>query len=98
MEVTYQNKIATDGSTKILCTTESLVINSINITNLVSNFVITVNRYETGPGIHLIPLYQYELDQGDVLKDNDSISLSKGDYLQLISDVPETTYYIRATQ
>jgi len=68
MEVTYQNKIATDGSTKILCTTDSLVINSINITNLVSNFVITVNRFESGTGIHLVSLYQYELDQGDDAK------------------------------
>lgn len=98
MEIIYQGHVATDGSTKIVCTTTSLVINSIIINNLDSNYVFNLNRYMTGPGIHEVPIYEFTLDQGDSIRDLETYSLNNGNYLQLISDVIGTTFYISATQ
>ena len=98
MEVVYQGHIATDGSTKINCTTTSLTISAIIINNLDSNYIFNLNRFMTGPGIHKIPIYELSLDAGDSIRDTESYILFEGDYIQLISDVAGTTYYIRATQ
>jgi hypothetical protein len=98
MEVIFQGHVATDGSTKITCTTTSLVINSIIINNLDSNYVFNLNRYMTGPGIHEVPIYEFTLDAGDSIRDLETYTLENGNYLQLISDVAGTTFYISATQ
>ena len=98
MEVIYQGHVATDGSTKITCTTTSLVINSIIINNLDTAYVFNLNRYMTGPGIHEVPIYEFTLDAGDSVRDLETYTLENGNYLQLISDVPGTTFYISATQ
>lgn len=98
MEVIYQGRVETDGSTKITCTTTSLNITNIVINNLDSNYILNFNRFSTAPGIHAIPIYELSLDAGDSIQDTQSYILFKGDYLQLISDVPGTTYYVRATQ
>ena len=97
MNVVYQGRVETDGSTKIICTNTSLTINTIIINNLDSNYVFNLNRFETGPGIHIVPIYELSLDAGDSIRDTESYILSNGDYMQLISDVPGTTYYIKAT-
>lgn len=94
MNVVYQGKVALDGSTRITCTGTSLLINVIIINNLDSNYVFSLHRFETGPGIHNIPIYQFELDAGDSIRDTEGYLLSQGDYLQLTSDVDETTFYI----
>lgn len=98
MEVIYQGHVATDGSTKITCTTTSLVINSIIINNIDNNYVFNLNRYMTGPGIHEVPIYEFTLDAGDSIRDKESYFLSNGNYLQLISSVTGTTFYVSATQ
>ncbi len=98
MDVVFQGKVELDGSTKIICTSGVLTITSIIINNLDSNYIFTLNRFEKGPGIHLIPLYQFELDAGDSIRDLEEHKLSALDYLQLISDVPETTFYISGIQ
>jgi hypothetical protein len=98
MNVIFQGHVATDGSTKITCTTTSLVINSIIINNLDDAYVFNLNRYMTGPGIHEVPIYEFTLDAGDSIRDLETYSLENGNYLQLISDVPGTTFYISATQ
>lgn len=98
MDVIYQGRVETDGSTKITCTTTSLTITNIVINNLDSNYILNFNRFSTSPGIHAIPIYELSLDAGDSIRDTESYILFKGDYLQLISDVPGTTYYIKATQ
>jgi len=98
MEIIFQGHVATDGSTKITCTTTSLVINSIIINNLDTNYVFNLNRYMTGPGIHEVPIYEFTLDAGDSIRDLETYTLENGNYLQLISDVPGTTFYISATQ
>jgi hypothetical protein len=98
MNVIFQGHVATDGSTKITCTTNSLVINSIIINNLGANYIFNLNRFMTGPGIHEVPIYEFQLDAGDSIRDLETYSLANGNYLQLISDVPGTTFYISATQ
>jgi len=98
MNIIFQGHVATDGSTKIVCTTTSLVINSIIINNLDANYVFNLNRYMTGPGIHEVPIYEFTLDAGDSIRDLETYSLENGNYLQLISNVIGTTFYISATQ
>lgn len=96
MNVVYQGKIALDGSTKIVCTTTSMEISLIVINNINSNYTLTVNRFETGPGIHEIPIYRFDLDAGDSVRDTTIYTLSQGDYLRLESTQLDTTYYISA--
>ena len=98
MNIIFQGNVATDGSTKITCTTNSLVINSILINNLDANYTFNLSRFMTGPGIHEVPIYEFQLDQGDSIRDLETYSLANGNYLQLISSVPGTTFYISATQ
>lgn len=97
MEVVYQGHIATDGSTKINCTTTSLTISAIIINNLDSNYIFNFNRFMTEPGIHMIPIYELSLDAGDSIRDTQEYVLYNSNYIQFISDVPGTTYYVKAT-
>jgi hypothetical protein len=98
MNIIFQGNVATDGSTKITCTTTSLIIDSIIINNLDSAYTFNLSRFMTGPGIHEVPIYEFQLDAGDSIRDLETYSLANGNYLQLISSVPGTTFYISATQ
>jgi len=94
MEVIYQGHVALDGSTKIICTASSMVINEIIINNIDNNYNITLSRFMTGPGIHEVPIYEFALDLGDTIRDTEGYTLRKDNYLQLITNVVGTTYYI----
>jgi hypothetical protein len=96
MDKVYQGKIALDGSTKIICTSSSMVISLIVINNINSNYTLTVSRFETGPGIHEVPIYKFDLDAGDSVRDTTIYTLSQGDYIRLESTQLDTTYYISA--
>jgi len=98
MNIIFQGNVATDGSTKITCTTTSLIIDSIIINNLDSAYTFNLSRFMTGPGIHEVPIYEFQLDAGDSIRDLETYFLANGNYLQLISSVPGTTFYISATQ
>lgn len=98
MEIIYQGHVATDDSTIIKCTTTSLVINIMIINNLSSNYVFSLHRFTPDEGIHLVPIYEFSLDQGDSIRDVETYTLNTGDYIQLTSNVANTTYYISATQ
>lgn len=98
MEVIFQGHVATDGSTRITCTTTSLVIENIIINNIDTGYIFTLNRFMTGPGIHEVPIYKFTLDQGDTIRDLETYSLAKGNYLELNSNVVGTTFYIKAIQ
>ena len=98
MIVVYQGKIALDGSTKITCTAESMTISLIVLNNVNNNYTVTVSRFETGPGIHEVPIYKFDLDAGDSVRDTNVYILSKGDYLHLESTAIDTTYYITSEQ
>ena len=75
-----------------------MVINEIIINNIDNNYNIVLNRYMTGDGIHLIPIYEFVLDLGDTVRDTEGYILKKDNYLQLITNVIGTTYYISATE
>jgi hypothetical protein len=96
MNVTFQG-ILTGGCSgkRITCTTTSLTINDISINNS-SAYTFTLNRYTSGQGVVLI--YTFILNAGDNVRDNEVYILNNGDYLELISDIPGTTYYISANQ
>lgn len=99
MDIIYKGSVATDGSTKIACTTTSLVIDTIIINNFDSAYVFTMNIFVNSPGVNVeAPIYDFTLDAGDSVRDTDLYTLFKGSYLQLISDVPGTTYYIKGVQ
>jgi hypothetical protein len=98
MEVIYQGNVATDGSTKITCTTTSMTIKELIINNIDNSYTITFNRFMTGPGIHLIPIYEFALDAGDTVRDTEGYILRKGNYIQLITNVVGTTYYINTIE
>ena len=93
----YQGKIALDGSTKIICTSTAMTISIIIINNINNNYTLTFSRFETGPGIHEVPVYKFDLDAGDSVRDTTIYTLSQGDYIRLESTVIDTTYYIEAT-
>jgi len=97
MEIIYQGHVAIDGSTRITCTTTSLTISSIVINNFDSNYIFSFNRFMHGPGIHLIPIYELNLDAGDSIRDTEPYTLHQNDFIQFISDVPGTTFYVKAT-
>jgi hypothetical protein len=97
MEVVYQGNVATDGSTKIFCTTASLNITNIIINNLTSNYVFNFNRFKNDEPLVTVPIYELSLNAGDSIQDTNSYILYTFNYIQFISDVPGTTYYIKAT-
>jgi hypothetical protein len=97
MEVIYQGNVATDGSTRILCTTTSLTITNIVINNLGSNYVFNLNRINNNSSLVTVPIYELSLDMGDSIRDTNTYILYNSDYIQFISDVAGTTYYVKAT-
>ena len=97
MEVIYQGNVATDGSTKIFCTTTSLNITNIVINNLGSNYVFNLNRIKNDSPLVSVPIYELSLDAGDSIRDTNPYILYNSDYVQFISDVAGTTYYVKAT-
>jgi hypothetical protein len=96
MTAIYQGEIATDGSTRIVCTGSFMNINNIIITNLTSNYTLTLNRTSLTTSEFLVPIYEFQLDAGDTIRDTEIYPLLNNDSLQLISDVPGTTFYINS--
>lgn len=96
MNVIFQGTLSSgcDGQ-RITCTTTSLTINDISINNS-SAYTFTLNRFTSGQGTVLI--YTFDLDAGDNVRDNETYILNTGDYLELISSIPGTTFYVSANQ
>lgn len=99
-KIFYQGEVEVNGSTKIVCTTTKLIILNIVINNLTSPYTFTLNRYlqkvdiEEKNNLQEVPLYKLSLEEGDSIRDNTEYILETGDYIQLISDVPGTVFYI----
>jgi len=90
----YQGEIATDGSTNIVATKISTFVTTIIITNITDPYSFTLYRVSKLDTKNPIALYQFTLDAGDTIRDSQSYILNEGDYLNLVSDVQGTTYYI----
>ena len=98
MEVVFEGSVATDGSTKIICTNSTLTIHSVTINNITSIYTFTLNRLLSASSTFPSLVYNFDLDLGDSIRDTTQYDLITGNCLQLISDVAGTTYYINATQ
>jgi len=98
MDKIYQGHVSPDESTKIVCTGTSMIVKSIIINNVDTAYTIIVNRFMTGPGIHRILLYDFLLDAGDTVRDFDEYILYKNNYIELITNVPGTSYCIRTEE
>lgn len=86
------------GTTKITCSGSSLSINSIVINNPTNvPYTVTVNIFSNSGNI-TTPIYTFDLDAGDTLRDTETYRLGTGDYMQILSSVPGTTFYIGASQ
>ena len=96
MNVIFQGTLdGSCGGTRITCTTTSLTIDDISINNSLA-YTFTLNRFTSGQGSVLI--YTFNLDAGDNVRDSGTYVLGKNDYLELISNVPGTTFYVSANQ
>jgi hypothetical protein len=98
MEIIYQGNVALDGSTRIICNQDTLVINTIIINNILSNYTFTLTRNMTSSGIPEVLLYTFELQAEETLRDTETYTLNLNNFIELLSDVPGTTFYISATQ
>ena len=98
MEIIFQGQIATNGSTTIVCTTGVLVVNTVIINNLASDYHIILYKHIGIPDAHIVPLYRFDLEAGDSVRDTESYTLHPGNYLQITTNVPGGTYYVSATQ
>lgn len=98
MEIIYQGNVALDGSTKIICNSGTLTINTIIINNLISNYTFTLSRNTLFSGIPEVLLYNFELLAEETIRDTETYVLNLNNSLELLSDVPGTTFYISATQ
>jgi len=94
----YYGTVATNGSTKITCTAGTLNIVKIGVSNTVSDFTITAKIFIQKPfsQVDEVPVYTFNLDMGDNLRDSEQYMLNIGDYLQLVTNVANTKYQITA--
>lgn len=98
MEIIFQGQIATNGSTRIVSTTDTLVVNTIIINNLANDYNVILYKHIGEPDAQVVPIYRFDLDAGDSVRDNESYTLYPGNYLQITTNVPGGTYYVSATQ
>jgi hypothetical protein len=94
-EVTFQGNVALDGSTRIICSTDKLIINSIIINNLLNDYTFTFNQYIEGKDLPEVTIYEFNLKTGDTIRDEGEYFLTPKNYLKFISDVAGTTYYAK---
>lgn len=94
----FQGLVDTDGSSKIICPPgKVMTVTNIIINNPDGDYSFVMNRYMDGvPGIHLVPIYSFDLKAGDTLRDTEHYRLTAGNYLQMISNIPGGTYYVKA--
>jgi len=95
MNVIFQGTLSGCGGQRIICTTNSLTIEDISINNSLA-YTFTLNRFTSGQGTVLI--YTFDLNAGDNVRDNETYILNTGDYLELTSSIPGTTFYVSANQ
>ena len=86
-----QGEIALDGSTKIVATSSAIIITSIIINNLSEDYSFILYRGNN----NIVPLYRFDLDAGDTIRDSEEYVLNPGEYLKLVTNVANTTYYVK---
>lgn len=88
-----QGEITLDGSTKISATSSTIIVTNIIINNLSENYSFILYRGSN----NIVPIYRFDLDAGDTVRDSEEYVLNPGEYLKLVSNVPNTTYYVKTS-
>lgn len=90
----YQGEIDVEDGVSIIAVENSMVVTSIIINNLSSDYSFTLYRVSSETPLISIPIYNFLLESGDTIRDSYTYSLDKGDYLKLVTNIEGTTYYI----
>lgn len=96
MNLVFQGTIDVSSGTQIECAYENMLISVMVFNNITGNYTLTVKRLETEAGPLETLLYEFQLDNGDSVRDTTQYKMSKGDYINLESTQADTTYYISA--
>lgn len=96
-QLVFQGEIALDGSTKITSQGDKLIIDYIVVTNITGDYVFSLVKHMQGTLFPDVTIYEFALEQGDVVRDDERYVLNKGNYIQLNSDIAGTTYHVTAT-
>lgn len=96
MNLAFQGTIDTTTGNKIDCPYDNMTISLIVINNILAPYNITVNRFDSENASIVTLLYKFQLDTGDSVRDITQYKMSKGDYIELLSATPNTTYYVSA--
>ncbi len=94
MEKVLQGAVLIDGSTRITCTSGLLTITTLIVNNPSEDYHFLLTKVTD----EQIPLYRFDLEAGDTLRDTYNYRLQSGESLQLITNVEGTTFYINATE
>lgn len=86
-----QGEIALDGSTKIVATSSAIIVTSIIVNNLSEDYSFILYRGSN----NIVPIYRFDLDAGDTIRDSEEYVLNPGEYLKLVTNVSNTTYYVK---
>jgi hypothetical protein len=98
MEKVYQGEINLDGSTSVEALDKTIIINKIIINNLSSDYYLILYRKSADSPNNIVPLYKFNLDVGDTIRDTGSYILNPGDSLIFITNVVKTTYYVKGEE
>jgi hypothetical protein len=98
MEKIYQGEISIDGDTIVEATNGPIIIKSIIINNLVSDYYIILYRKSADSPNNIIPMYKFNLELGDTVRDSENYHLNTGDSILLVTNVIKTTYYIETEE
>lgn len=96
MNLVFQGTIDVSSGTQIECAYDNMLITVMVFNNITGNYILTVKRLETEAGPLQTLLYKFQLDNGDSVRDTTQYKMSKGDYINLESNLADTTYYISA--
>jgi hypothetical protein len=98
MEKVYQGEVKLDGSTIVEAVDTALTIKSIIINNLTTDYYFILYRRAADSPDNIIPIYKFDLDLGDTIRDSESYTLDVGDSLILVTNKKKTSYYISFTE
>jgi hypothetical protein len=98
MEKVYQGEINLDGSTSIDAIDTTIIINKIIINNLSSDYYLILYRKSADSPNNIVPIYKFNLDLGDTVRDTENYILNPGDSLIFVTNVIKTTYYVKAEE
>jgi hypothetical protein len=98
MEKIYQGEVKLDGSTIVEAVDTALTVNTIIVNNLTTAYSFILYRRAADSPNNIIPIYKFDLDLGDTIRDSELYRLDVGDSLILVTNKKKTSYYISFTE